>query len=145
MRTHPRIYQALCIAALTSVILITSVMHTAMPYGTEYVSFAHALRPRRRQRQRRRRRRRRRRRGGIIYVRIGETHVCIYSRFQRIHINELTRGFTCVRKRKRAPASVLPPHPCTGAPDSSFACALGCTRICVRAHEHEPVTTRCAP
>lgn len=31
MRIRPRIYQALCIAALTSVILITSVMHTAVP------------------------------------------------------------------------------------------------------------------
>lgn len=30
-RIHPRIYQLLCIAALTSVILITSVMHTATP------------------------------------------------------------------------------------------------------------------
>lgn len=92
--------------------------------GTEYVGFAHALRLRHRRRSRRRRRHRC---GRTMYA-----YVCssvnarpyVLTCFQRTHANAPTRGFTCVRSRRRACRCSLR----TGTPvlsDSSFACAWG--------------------
>lgn len=109
--------------------------------GTEYVGFAHALRLRRGV--------------GVGVVEGSHTRTfthrrnarpCVYSRafseymqtdshvVSRVYVNVSALLRRC-SLRIRAPV----------LSDSSFACALGCTRICVRAREYELVTTRCAP
>lgn len=103
--------------------------------GTEHVGFAHAPRLRRRRRQRRRRHRRRGR-TTYVYSSLKRTSVCTHA----FSANAPTRGFTCVRSRRRS-LRIGTPVPS----DSSLACARDCTRICVRARECELVTTRCAP